>query len=150
MRQQRVGAARPQYRPPPAHNIPKLCFPGFGLFTAHVLSRLFTGRFPTPSRFPSLLNNRKLSRAKCQWPGRQRAGTGSGDVAGPEGSPRCSLNVARPPAARSHPRPRSTMVRVSPAPILPDWPWGEVGSCPQPVLPLTLASRPEQVGLTLS
>lgn len=42
------------------------------------LSRSFLPGFSLPPALPSLLNNRKLSWAKCQWPGRLLPGTGSG------------------------------------------------------------------------
>lgn len=90
---------------------------------------------PPPPRpvFPSLLNNRKLSGAKCQWPRRLRARTGSGAMAWPKGPRRCG-----PQQPALTPRPgRTPAGRPRRPPGLPERPWGDAGSCPQPPPPLT-------------
>lgn len=84
----------------------------------------------SPPRFPSLLNNRKLSWAECQWPRRLRARTGSGAMAWPKGPRRC-----RPQQPARTPGPGGPPPRVRGARLA--CPWGGAGSCPQPQPPLT-------------
>lgn len=128
----------------------KSCFPRFGLRAFHVLSWLFTAPLP----FPSLLNNRKLSWAKCQWPGRLLPGTGSGAgavvMAGGDAAlssrRRAPPSSRRSPQAREHPCRGARDAHLAVARLA----LGLSGVLLTASAAADLASRSEQMGLTLS
>lgn len=117
------------------------------------LSRSFQA-FHCPPPFPSLLNNRKLSWAKCQWRGRLLPGTGSGAgavvMAGGDAAlssrRRAPLSSRRSPQNREHLCRGARDAHLAVARLA----LGLSGVLFAASAAADLASRSEQMGLTLS
>lgn len=114
----------------------------------------FPGFSLPPLPFPSLLNNRKLSWAKCQWPGRLLPGTrsGAGAVVMAGGDAALSSRRRAPPSSRRSPQAREHPCRGARDAHLAvaRLALGLSGVLLTASAAADLASRSEQMGLTLS